>query len=181
MTSLQEQFIAEARELIAQAIDDLIAMEREGPTSEQIDRIFRAFHTLKGSAGVVDLPAMSLTLHAAEDVLAALHSGRLAATSAITALASSPLLLSWPICFDNALRRACSASVSVCTRLRSASMDSNDARSKAKPRVSRPAMTAGRSRRSCWTSSMMRSRRYERPAFSHAGPPSSRRSRSGRR
>jgi two-component system chemotaxis sensor kinase CheA len=83
MSSLQEQFIAEARELIAQAIDDLIAMEREGPTGEQIDRVFRAFHTLKGSAGVVNLPAMSLTLHAAEDVLAALHSGRLAATSAI--------------------------------------------------------------------------------------------------
>jgi two-component system, chemotaxis family, sensor kinase CheA len=83
MSSLQEQFIAEARDLIAQAIDDLIAMEREGPTSEQIDRVFRAFHTLKGSAGVVDLPAMSLTLHVAEDVLAALHSGRLAATSAI--------------------------------------------------------------------------------------------------
>jgi two-component system, chemotaxis family, sensor kinase CheA len=83
MNSLREQFITEARELIAEATDDLIAMEREGPTSEQIDRIFRAFHTLKGSAGVVDLPAMSLTLHAAEDVLAALHSGRLAATSAI--------------------------------------------------------------------------------------------------
>jgi two-component system chemotaxis sensor kinase CheA len=83
MSALQEQFIAEARELVAQAIDDLIAMEREGPTSEQIDRVFRAFHTLKGSAGVVDLPAMSLTLHAAEDVLAALQSGRLAATSAI--------------------------------------------------------------------------------------------------
>jgi two-component system, chemotaxis family, sensor kinase CheA len=83
MSALREQFIAEARELIAQAIDDLIEMERQGPTSEQIDRVFRAFHTLKGSAGVVDLPAMSLTLHAAEDVLAALHSGRLAATSAI--------------------------------------------------------------------------------------------------
>ncbi len=83
MNPLHEQFIAEARELIAQATDDLIAMEREGPASDQIDRVFRAFHTLKGSAGVVDLPAMSLTLHAAEDVLAALHSGRLAATSAI--------------------------------------------------------------------------------------------------
>jgi two-component system, chemotaxis family, sensor kinase CheA len=83
MNPLHEQFIVEARELIAQATDDLIAMERGGSASEQIDRVFRAFHTLKGSAGVVDLPAMSLTLHAAEDVLAALHSGRLAATSAI--------------------------------------------------------------------------------------------------
>ena len=78
MTELQAQFVAEARELVQQAADDLIAWEREGPASERIDRVFRAFHTLKGSAGVVDLPAMSLTLHAAEDLLAAIHAGRLA-------------------------------------------------------------------------------------------------------
>ena len=83
MNALHEQFIAEARELIQQATDDLIAVEREGLALERIDRIFRAFHTLKGSAGVVDLPAMSLTLHAAEDLLAAIHAGKLAATSAI--------------------------------------------------------------------------------------------------
>ena len=65
MNALHEQFIAEARELILQATDDLIAMEREGFALERIDRVFRAFHTLKGSAGVVALPAMGLTLHAA--------------------------------------------------------------------------------------------------------------------
>jgi two-component system chemotaxis sensor kinase CheA len=83
MTELQEQFVTEARELVQQATDDLIAMEREAPASERIDRVFRAFHTLKGSAGVVDLPAMSLTLHAAEDLLAAIHAGRLAPSSDI--------------------------------------------------------------------------------------------------
>jgi two-component system chemotaxis sensor kinase CheA len=74
---LHEQFITEARELIHQATDDLIALDRAGPTPERIDRVFRAFHTLKGSAGIVDLPAMSMTLHAAEDVLAAIHAGRI--------------------------------------------------------------------------------------------------------
>ena len=49
---------------------------RRTSRSERIDRIFRAFHTLKGSAGVVDLPAMALSLHAAEDLLAAIHGGR---------------------------------------------------------------------------------------------------------
>ena len=77
MNALHEQFIAEARELIHQATDDLIAAERDGFSAERIDRVFRAFHTLKGSAGVVDLPAMGLTLHAAEDVLAAIQAGRL--------------------------------------------------------------------------------------------------------
>jgi two-component system, chemotaxis family, sensor kinase CheA len=83
MNALHEQFIVEARELIHQAVDDLIAAEREGFSGERIDRVFRAFHTLKGSAGVVELPPMSLTLHAAEDLLAAIHAGRLSPTAAI--------------------------------------------------------------------------------------------------
>ena len=70
MSALQEQFVSEARELIRQAADDLIALERAGASPERIDRVFRSFHTLKGSAGVVELPAMSIMLHAAEDLLA---------------------------------------------------------------------------------------------------------------
>jgi two-component system, chemotaxis family, sensor kinase CheA len=83
VNALHEQFIAEARELIHQATEDLMAVEREGVALERIDRVFRAFHTLKGSAGVVDLPAMGLTLHAAEDLLAAIHAGKLDATPAV--------------------------------------------------------------------------------------------------
>ena len=49
MNALYEQFVIEARELIHQATDDLIAMERDGFAPERIDRAFRAFHTLKGS------------------------------------------------------------------------------------------------------------------------------------
>jgi two-component system, chemotaxis family, sensor kinase CheA len=83
MNALHEQFIAEARELIHQATDDLIMAEREGFARERVDRVFRAFHTLKGSAGVVELRAMILTMHAAEDLLAAIYAGRLGTTSAI--------------------------------------------------------------------------------------------------
>jgi len=77
VNALQEQFVIEARELVRQAIDDLIVLERDGRSSERIDRVFRAFHTLKGSAGVVELPAMSIALHAAEDLLAAVRQGAL--------------------------------------------------------------------------------------------------------
>ena len=77
MSALQEQFVTEARELIRQATDDLIALERDGASPERIDRVFRAFHTLKGSAGVVELPAMSVMLHAAEDLLASVRQGTL--------------------------------------------------------------------------------------------------------
>ncbi len=77
MSALQEQFVTEARELIGQATDDLIVLERDGASAERIDRVFRAFHTLKGSAGVVELPAMSIMLHAAEDLLASVRQGML--------------------------------------------------------------------------------------------------------
>jgi two-component system chemotaxis sensor kinase CheA len=104
MNALHEQFIAEARELLQQASDDLIATEREGFSAERIDRVFRAFHTLKGSAGVVELPAMGLTLHAAEDLLAAMNAGRLDATSAIIdrALACLDLVSGWVDDFEAA-------------------------------------------------------------------------------
>jgi two-component system chemotaxis sensor kinase CheA len=72
---LQEQFVTEARELVRQATDDLISLERDGASPARIDRVFRAFHTLKGSAGVVELPAMSIMLHAAEDLLASIKQG----------------------------------------------------------------------------------------------------------
>ncbi len=77
MNALQEQFVNEARELIRDATDDLVAWERGGAATERIDRVFRAFHTLKGSAGVVELPAMSVMLHVAEDLLAGIRSGKL--------------------------------------------------------------------------------------------------------
>ena len=75
VSALQEQFVTEARELISQATDDLVVLERDGASPERIDRVFRAFHTLKGSAGVVELPAMSIMLHAAEDLLAVVRQG----------------------------------------------------------------------------------------------------------
>jgi two-component system chemotaxis sensor kinase CheA len=77
VSALHEQFVTEARELIRQATDDLIVLERDGASPERVDRVFRAFHTLKGSAGVVELPTMSIMLHAAEDLLASVRQGAL--------------------------------------------------------------------------------------------------------
>jgi two-component system, chemotaxis family, sensor kinase CheA len=83
VSALEEQFVTEARELIGQATDNLIALERDGASPERIDSVFRAFHTLKGSAGVVELPAMSTLLHAAEDLLDSVRHGTLGAGTEI--------------------------------------------------------------------------------------------------
>jgi two-component system chemotaxis sensor kinase CheA len=37
VSALEDQFVAEARELIRQATDDLIALERDGMSPERID------------------------------------------------------------------------------------------------------------------------------------------------
>ena len=74
MNEFVEQFLLELRELVAQATDDLMALESTPEDRERLDGAFRAFHTLKGAAGIVEFAAMGRTLHAAEDVLAALRS-----------------------------------------------------------------------------------------------------------
>jgi two-component system chemotaxis sensor kinase CheA len=54
----------------------LIALERTPDDSALIVGVFRAFHTLKGSSGVLAIQPMTRMLHAAEDMLAAIRDGR---------------------------------------------------------------------------------------------------------
>jgi len=75
MNEFLEQFLSEARELVEQATADLLALERSPGDRENLDGAFRAFHTLKGGAGIVDFPAMSRAVHAAEDVLSLVRAG----------------------------------------------------------------------------------------------------------
>ena len=69
MDELLEQFIIEGRELVQQATDDLLVLEREPRNDARLDSAFRAIHTLKGSVGIFDLAPMGRALHAAEDLL----------------------------------------------------------------------------------------------------------------
>jgi two-component system chemotaxis sensor kinase CheA len=75
MNEFIEQFLIECRELIEQATADLLALEERPDDRERLDGAFRAFHTLKGAAGIVDFDAMGLALHAVEDVLSRVRSG----------------------------------------------------------------------------------------------------------
>jgi two-component system chemotaxis sensor kinase CheA len=69
MDELFEQFLIEGRELISQASDDLLALEREPNATGRLESAFRAVHTLKGSVAIFDLAPMGAALHAAEDLL----------------------------------------------------------------------------------------------------------------
>jgi len=74
---LLEQFLIEGRELTALAGEDLAALARAPDDRARLDRCFRAVHTLKGSVGLFDLPAMGRLLHAAEDQLESARRGQI--------------------------------------------------------------------------------------------------------
>lgn len=75
MNEFNEQFLLEGRELVDQAVADLLALERAPDDRPRIDSAFRAFHTLKGSAGIVDFVAMGRAVGGAEDVLSGIRAG----------------------------------------------------------------------------------------------------------
>ena len=75
MNEFIEQFLVEARELVEHATADLLSLERAPHDRASLDGSFRAFHTLKGGAGIVDFAAMGRAMHAAEDVLSAVRRG----------------------------------------------------------------------------------------------------------
>jgi two-component system chemotaxis sensor kinase CheA len=75
MNEFVEQFVIEGRELVAQGNDDLLALEARPDDKDRLDSAFRALHTLKGAAGIVDFVAMGRALHAAEDALSAVRTG----------------------------------------------------------------------------------------------------------
>jgi two-component system chemotaxis sensor kinase CheA len=75
MNEFLDQFLVESRELVEQGTSDLLALEERPDDRERLDGAFRAFHTLKGAAGIMDFGAMGRALHAAEDLLASARAG----------------------------------------------------------------------------------------------------------
>lgn len=82
MNEFLSQFLIESREFVEQASEGLLRLERAPADTELLDGVFRAFHTLKGGAGIVDFDAMERAVHAAEDVLSDARAHRASLTSA---------------------------------------------------------------------------------------------------
>jgi two-component system chemotaxis sensor kinase CheA len=66
---LIEQFLIEGRDLVERALGELAALRADGADRAALDGVFRTIHTLKGSVGLFDLPALGAVLHAAETAL----------------------------------------------------------------------------------------------------------------
>ncbi|MBN1188545.1 MAG: chemotaxis protein CheA [Dehalococcoidales bacterium] len=70
-------FLEETDEELKLLDEDLILLEKNGASSEIVQEIFRAAHTLKGSSGMLGYEKMSKMAHAMETVLDKLRSGNL--------------------------------------------------------------------------------------------------------
>jgi len=83
MNEFLGQFLIESRELIGQATEGLLVLEQSPQDAERLDAVFRAFHTLKGGAGIVDFTAMERAVHASEDLLSEVRAGKRSLTAAL--------------------------------------------------------------------------------------------------
>jgi len=77
-------FIAEGREHIESAESGLLELESKPGDSEVINQIFRAFHTIKGMAGFLNLAEIGSLAHSAENLLDLARKGELVLAGANT-------------------------------------------------------------------------------------------------
>jgi two-component system chemotaxis sensor kinase CheA len=69
-------FIVEAQEILDRLGEQLVTLEQEPQDSEQLNAVFRGFHTLKGGAGFLAIQPMVELCHAAEEALGMARSGQ---------------------------------------------------------------------------------------------------------
>ncbi|SKA31514.1 chemotaxis protein CheA [Consotaella salsifontis] len=78
MDHLLKQFVPEARDLLDKSSEALLTLEKNPADGEAINRLFRSVHTLKGTAGIFEIPSFTKLLHAAEDILNLVREDQLA-------------------------------------------------------------------------------------------------------
>ncbi|MBB3274581.1 MULTISPECIES: chemotaxis protein CheA [unclassified Pseudoxanthomonas] len=69
-------FLIEAQEILDRLGEQLVTLEQDPGDSEQLNAVFRGFHTLKGGAGFLGIQAMVNLCHAAEEALGMVRAGK---------------------------------------------------------------------------------------------------------
>ncbi|MEZ5427217.1 MAG: chemotaxis protein CheW [Pyrinomonadaceae bacterium] len=77
---LLTDFVVESRENIEAAESALLALETEPDNLENINTVFRAFHTVKGSAAFLGLARLTELAHLAESLLSRIRDGEIRCT-----------------------------------------------------------------------------------------------------
>ncbi|HDS1595685.1 TPA: chemotaxis protein CheA [Stenotrophomonas maltophilia] len=69
-------FIVEAQEILDRLGEQLVSLEQAPQDTEQLNAVFRGYHTLKGGAGFLGVTAMVELCHAAEEALGIARAGQ---------------------------------------------------------------------------------------------------------
>ena len=77
-------FVTEAGEYLRVLNDSMVELEKRPEDKELIDTMFRACHTIKGMASMMNLAAVTETAHALEDVLGAIRDGKQSASPEVS-------------------------------------------------------------------------------------------------
>jgi two-component system chemotaxis sensor kinase CheA len=76
MDDMLKDFVVEALELATTVEEQLLSLERNPDDPNTLNAVFRAFHTIKGGAGFMGLPAMVSACHLTENLFDALRTGK---------------------------------------------------------------------------------------------------------
>src|SRR3954467_1521934 len=77
------EFLIESRDGLDQLECDLVALEDTPEDRELLARIFRCFHTVKGTAGFLGFGKVERLTHAGESLLSRMRDGELRSNAAI--------------------------------------------------------------------------------------------------
>lgn len=69
MREIVESFLIESKEIIDSLDLDLIELEKNPTDENLLNKVFRSFHTIKGSAGFLNLTKLTALTHRCEDIL----------------------------------------------------------------------------------------------------------------
>ncbi len=77
MSAYKEAFISEARDHLDTLNEGLLVLEKSSDDKENINKLFRAFHTLKGNSATMGFIKFSELAHSLEDLLSKIRDGEL--------------------------------------------------------------------------------------------------------
>jgi two-component system chemotaxis sensor kinase CheA len=80
MDEMLKDFVVEALDLATNVEEHLLRLERDPDNKETLNAVFRSFHTIKGGAGFMGLPALVAACHLTENLFDALRTGAASVT-----------------------------------------------------------------------------------------------------
>ncbi|RJF98089.1 chemotaxis protein CheA [Noviherbaspirillum saxi] len=80
MDDMLKEFVVEALDLATNVEEHLLSLERHPNDTDTLNALFRSFHTIKGGAGFMNLPAIVSACHLTENLFDGLRTGQVPVT-----------------------------------------------------------------------------------------------------